>query len=149
MLIYIVSVLIILGFDIFTKYLSAVYFKVSEVEVIKNILYFTYVENRGAAFGIMQNKQWFFIIVTVALILAMIIFILKVRPKDKLLNFSLAFIIGGGIGNLIDRVNLGYVVDFIDVRIINYPVFNIADCFVVVGAILLCVYILFKKEEVK
>ena len=138
---------LILVFDIFTKYLSSFYFKVSEIEVIKNILYFTYVENRGAAFGIMQNKQWFFILITLILIIAMILYILKVKPQDILLKLSLSFIIGGGIGNLIDRVFKGYVVDFIDLRIINYPVFNIADCFVVIGAVLLCVYILFSKEK--
>lgn len=146
-MLYFIIISLILVFDIFTKYLSSFYFKVSEVEVIKNILYFTYVENRGAAFGIMQNKQWFFILITLILIIAMILYILKVKPQDILLKLSLSFIIGGGIGNLIDRVFKGYVVDFIDLRIINYPVFNIADCFVVIGAVLLCVYILFSKEK--
>ena len=146
-MLYFIILSLILVFDIFTKYLSSFYFKVSEIEVIKNILYFTYVENRGAAFGIMQNKQWFFILITLILIIAMILYILKVKPQDILLKLSLSFIIGGGIGNLIDRVFKGYVVDFIDLRIINYPVFNIADCFVVIGAVLLCVYILFSKEK--
>ncbi|MBE7013609.1 MAG: signal peptidase II [Ruminococcaceae bacterium] len=146
-MLYFIIISLILVFDIFTKYLSSFYFKVSEIEVIKNILYFTYVENRGAAFGIMQNKQWFFILITLILIIAMILYILKVKPQDILLKLSLSFIIGGGIGNLIDRVFKGYVVDFIDLRIINYPVFNIADCFVVIGAVLLCVYILFSKEK--
>ena len=146
-MLYFIIISLILVFDIFTKYLSSFYFKVSEIEVIKNILYFTYGENRGAAFGIMQNKQWFFILITLILIIAMILYILKVKPQDILLKLSLSFIIGGGIGNLIDRVFKGYVVDFIDLRIINYPVFNIADCFVVIGAVLLCVYILFSKEK--
>lgn len=146
-MLYFIIISLILVFDIFTKYLSSFYFKVSEIEVIKNILYFNYVENRGAAFGIMQNKQWFFILITLILIIAMILYILKVKPQDILLKLSLSFIIGGGIGNLIDRVFKGYVVDFIDLRIINYPVFNIADCFVVIGAVLLCVYILFSKEK--
>ena len=146
-MLYFIIISLILVFDIFTKYLSSFYFKVSEIEVIKNILYFTYVENRGAAFGIMQNKQWFFILITLILIIAMILYILKVKPQDILLKLSLSFIIGGGICNLIDRVFKGYVVDFIDLRIINYPVFNIADCFVVIGAVLLCVYILFSKEK--
>lgn len=146
-MLYFIIISLILVFDIFTKYLSSFYFKVSEIEVIKNILYFNYVENRGAAFGIMQNKQWFFILITLILIIAMILYILKVKPQDILLKLSLSFIIGGGIVNLIDRVFKGYVVDFIDLRIINYPVFNIADCFVVIGAVLLCVYILFSKEK--
>ena len=133
--------------DIFTKHLATTVFKLNEIEIIKDVLYFNYVENRGAAFGIMQNKQWFFIVVTVILITAIIIYMLKTKSQNKLLNTSLIFIISGGIGNLIDRVFLGYVVDFIDVRIINYPVFNVADCFVVIGAILLCAILIFSKED--
>ena len=147
MLIYFLLVPFILALDIFTKYLATTVFKLNELEIIKDVLYFTYVENRGAAFGIMQNKQWFFIVVTVILITAIIIYMLKTKPQNKLLNTSLVFIISGGIGNLIDRASLGYVVDFIDVRIINYPVFNVADCFVVVGAILLCAILIFSKED--
>ena len=145
-MLYFIIIPLILALDIFTKYLSTFYFKVSEIEVIKNILYFTYVENRGAAFGIMQNNRWFFITVTLILIFIMVLYILKSKPKNIILKLSLSFVIGGGIGNLIDRIAKGYVVDFIDVRIINYPVFNIADCFIVIGALLLCIYILFSKE---
>lgn len=145
-MLYFIIISLILALDIFTKYLSTFYFKVSEIEVIKNILYFTYVENRGAAFGIMQNNRWFFITVTLILIFIMVLYILKSKPKNIILKLSLSFVIGGGIGNLIDRIAKGYVVDFIDVRIINYPVFNIADCFIVIGALLLCIYILFSKE---
>ena len=149
MFIYLIIIAFVLGLDVFTKYLAVNMFRLSDVEIIKDVLYFTYVENRGAAFGIMQNKQWFFIIVTIVLVAVMIGFIIKKKPESKLLMVSLSFIIAGGIGNLIDRIRLGYVVDFIDFRIINYPVFNVADCFVVVGAILLCVYVLFSKDEVK
>lgn len=146
MFFYFLFVPLILALDIYTKHLAATVFKLNEMEIIKDVLYFTYVENRGAAFGIMQNKQWFFVIVTVILIAAIIIYMLNAKSANKLLNISLVFIISGGIGNLIDRVFLGYVVDFIDFRIINYPVFNVADCFVVVGAILLCIILIFSKD---
>ena len=146
MLVYILISILILAFDIFTKYLAKTAFILNDVTLIKDILYFTYVENRGAAFGIMQNKQWLFIVFTIAIILAMLFYLLKYKPQSKLLKLSLVFIMSGGIGNLIDRIRLGYVVDFIDVRIINYPVFNVADCFVVIGAVLLCGVILFSKE---
>ncbi len=146
MLIYILISIGILALDILTKYIAKTVFAVNEIAVIKDILYFTYVENRGAAFGILQNKQWFFVIVTLLIIFAMLFYLIKYKPESKLLKLSLVFIMSGGIGNLIDRIRLGYVVDFIDVRIINYPVFNIADCFVVIGAVLLCGVILFSKE---
>ena len=146
MLIYILISIGILALDIFTKYLAKTVFTVNEIAVIKDILYFTYVENRGAAFGILQNKQWFFVIVTLLIIFAMLFYLIKYKPESKLLKLSLVFIMSGGIGNLIDRIRFGYVVDFIDVRVINYPVFNVADCFVVIGAVLLCGVILFSKE---
>ncbi len=146
MLIYILISIGILALDIFTKYLAKTVFTVNEIAVIKDILYFTYVENRGAAFGILQNKQWFFVIVTLLIIFAMLFYLIKYKPESKLLKLSLVFIMLGGIGNLIDRIRFGYVVDFIDVRVINYPVFNVADCFVVIGAVLLCGVILFSKE---
>lgn len=147
MLIYILISLGILALDIYTKYLAKTVFILKDTELIPDVLYFTYVENRGAAFGIMQNRQWFFIAVTLLIILAMLFYIIKYKPQNKLIKLSLFFIMSGGIGNLIDRIRLGYVVDFIDVRIINYPVFNVADCFVVIGAILLCGAILFSKEQ--
>ena len=73
----------------------------------------------------------------------MVLYVLIKKPKSRLLIVSLAMITGGGIGNLIDRISLSYVIDFIDFRIINFPVFNVADIFVSVGAALMCVYIVF------
>ncbi len=117
------------------------------VTLIKNVLDLTYVENRGAAFGIMQNARWIFIVITIAAIAAMLIYKLKYKPKGLVANASLCLLISGAVGNMIDRVFRGFVVDMIEVTFIDYPVFNVADCFVVVGAILLCVYILFIYKE--
>ena len=147
MILFLVFVLSAIALDMVTKYIAITIFKISELEIIKNILYFTYVENRGAAFGILQNQKIFFVIMTVAVIGIIIAYILRKKPKNKLLLISLGCICGGGIGNLIDRIRFSYVVDFIDLRIINYPVFNIADCFVVVGAVLLSIYILFLSDK--
>lgn len=147
-LIFSISAILI---DFLTKHLAITVFKLGEIELIKNVLYFTYVENTGAAFGILKNQKIFFVVVTVLVILAILIFVVYKKPESKLLLISLGCIAGGGIGNLIDRIRFSYVVDFIDVRIINYPVFNIADCFVVIGAILFIIYIIFfsDKEEKK
>ncbi len=110
------------------------------VPVIDGVFHFTYVQNFGAAFSILQNRQWFLILVTsVVMIVAVVIMVKNIKKFTALLSVSIALIIGGGIGNLIDRIRLGYVVDFIDCRFINFPVFNFADCCVVVGAFLLVI----------
>lgn len=147
MLLFLIILISGIVIDIYTKYLAVAIFKVNEIEVIKNILYFTYVENRGAAFGILQNQKWLLVVFTLIIMIFIIIYLIIKKPDNKILISSLSLILSGGIGNLIDRINYSYVIDFIDVRIINYPVFNIADCLVVCGSILLCVYILFFYEK--
>ena len=130
--------------DQITKWLAVEYLiPIGTVPIIKDALHLTYVENPGAAFGMMQNSRWIFLLVSTVAIIAIIIYLIKFAPKNKLALLSLAFILGGGIGNMIDRVALGYVVDFIDFRLINFAVFNVADSFVCVGAALLIIYVLF------
>lgn len=133
--------------DIITKHFASSVLMAGEIEIIKNVLYFNYTENRGAAFGILSDCRWLFITVTLIVVFAIIGYIIVKRPKNKLLILSLAMVTGGGIGNLIDRIALSYVVDFIDFRIINFPVFNVADIFVTVGAALMFVYIIFFEEK--
>lgn len=113
------------------------------------MLSFTYVENRGAAFGMMTGKQIFLIVVTiVALIYLIYKYYKDVRKsKDKLLKAGFILIISGAIGNLIDRIFLGYVIDFIKLEFIDFPVFNFADIYVSIGCIIISFYILFKHEE--
>lgn len=117
------------------------------IVIFEDLLSFVYVENRGAAFGILQNKLWFFVIITVisvAVLLYSLISYYKEMPMWLIVSLSL--VLGGIIGNFIDRIRLGYVVDFISVRILNrfnFAVFNLADSFIVIGAIMLMLYILF------
>ena len=101
--------------------------------LIENIFHFTYVENRGAAFGMLADHRWVFMIFSAIAILAMLGWLFWEKPKSWWIRVSAAFIIAGGIGNMIDRVRLGYVVDFIDCRFIDFYVFNVADSFVCVG----------------
>lgn len=108
-----------------------------------NVFHFTYVENRGAAFGIMQNQFAFFYIVTALVILGVTVYMVAKRPKNLWLTSSLTLLVGGALGNLADRLLRGFVVDFLDFRIIHFPVFNLADCFVVCGAVILACYIIF------
>lgn len=117
--------------------------------VIKGILDFTYVRNEGAAFGMLQGARVFFIIITLAAVAAAVIYIVKARPSSPLERTALAFISGGAIGNFIDRVVLGYVRDFIEVTFIDFPVFNIADCFVCIGAGLYILYTLIDAFKAK
>lgn len=119
------------------------------IELIPGVLQFHYLENQGAAFGILQNQQTFFVIAG-AMILCLVMYILFVTPherKYRILNVLLVMIASGAIGNMIDRVNLGYVVDFIYVSAINFPIFNVADCYVTVATILLALVILFYYQE--
>ncbi|MDI3478220.1 MAG: signal peptidase [Thermoanaerobacterium sp.] len=142
----IIIVFIAIIIDQLSKYFVVKYLKpIGSFPIINNIFHFTYVENRGAAFGILQNRTLFFIIITVIVGTILIYSIVKI-PGSTFYKFTLSMILGGAIGNLIDRVRLGYVVDFIDFKF--FPaVFNLADSMIVVGAFLLCYVLIFKNEN--
>lgn len=119
-----------------------------DIVIIDKFFQLSYLENRGAAFGILQNKVIFLSIFTIILILGLSIFLYKNRKKSKLLSISLSLIIGGALGNFYDRIIYKYVVDFILLHYKDkyyFPTFNMADVFVVCGTILLAIYIL--KDE--
>lgn len=119
------------------------------IVVIKDFFGFEYLENRGAAFGMLQNKQWLFILVTAIVVIFMIVYLFKRKPTFKLTYISMAMIISGAIGNLIDRVSYNYVVDFILVHykdLYYFPTFNVADILVCVGTFFLLICIL--KDEI-
>lgn len=150
---YLISVIIII-LDQVTKSFAINHLKGNApIVIIDGLLEFVYVENRGAAFGILQDKRILFVMITVLVISFLVIYAYK--SSDQLTLFSkitLAMLIGGAAGNLIDRIRFGFVVDFIKVDLIrsyNFPVFNIADIFIVTSTILLAYIILFDKYEVK
>lgn len=118
----------------------------NSVAIIDGVFHLTYVENRGAAFGLFENMQVFFIVIAIVVTIAGLVYIHKVKTS-KLANISICLIIAGAIGNLIDRVKMGYVIDFFDFRFIWNYVFNIADIFVVVGTLLLCIYLIKSGKE--
>lgn len=153
-MIYILSAILIIAFDQFTKILTVKNFSLGEVkEIIPHVLSFTYVRNEGAAFGILQGARVFFIVLTIVILLLAIYYVLKMRPTSRLEKWALSFIAGGAVGNFIDRAILGFVRDFIMLEFIDFPVFNIADCFVCIGAGLYILYAFLdmsaKKEESK
>ena len=149
-MIYIILSVILVIADQLTKLATVEYLMpVKSITLIEGILSLTYVENKGAAFGVMQNARWFFIIFTIAVIAAVIIYTIMTKQRDKTFLISVSLICSGGLGNLIDRIFRGYVVDMIEVTFIEYPVFNFADICVVCGAILLCIFVLFSKDVKK
>lgn len=110
--------------------------------VIKDFFYITYVRNTGAAWSIFAGKTWLLVIVSFIIIVFIIYYILKNKPKSKLEKIGYAMILGGAIGNFFDRIVYGYVIDFFDFYIFgySYPIFNLADSFIFVGVILLIIY---------
>lgn len=143
----IISFLIII-FDQVTKVLITKSLDLFEsVNIIKGIFSFTYVQNRGAAFGILQGARVFFVIITIALLVFVLIYLIRKKPHSYLEKTALSFIVGGALGNFIDRVFLGYVRDFISADFINFPVFNVADCFVCIGAALYIIFVLCEEKQ--
>ncbi len=122
--------------------------EVGSVAVIDNLLSFTYVENNGVAFGMFSNNRWIFVVLTSALIAAILIYMFYKKPKSRLFYCSVALIIGGGIGNLIDRIAYGYVIDYISLSFFP-PVCNFADYCITAGTVLLMIYLLFFSDNFK
>ncbi len=134
MLCWILIILGSIGLDQLTKWLAVVHLKGAEsFPLWRDVLHFTYVENTGAAFGSFKDHRWVFMTISSIAIVALIAYFFWGKPHDRLSTVALAAITGGGIGNMIDRIRLGYVVDFIDFTLIDFAVFNVADSFVCVG----------------
>ena len=139
----------VIGLDQLTKWLTVVNLEEYEsFPVWQDVFHFTYVKNTGMAFGMLKDHRWVFMVFSTIAIVALIVYLFRFRPESRWMQVSMAMIIGGGIGNMIDRVFLGYVVDFIDVTLINFAVFNIADSFVCIGAgiMILCLVLDLIKE---
>ncbi len=135
--------------DQWTKYLTVLRLEpIGDYPLIEGWLHLDYVENTGAAFGMFKDHRWFFLIVTGIVVVVLLGYlIVKRKTIHPMLAAALAMIAGGGIGNQIDRIARGYVVDMIYVKIIDFAVFNVADSFVCIGAAALAVYVLFFYRE--
>lgn len=144
------GLIVLVLIDQFTKYIATVHLKGQQaISLVDHILELNYLENRGAAFGMLQNQKIFFVFIAV-IILAVIGYILyKIPEKRKfaMLHITLVFIASGAVGNLIDRLRLDYVVDFISFVLINFPIFNVADIYVSVATFILIFMLLFVYKE--
>ncbi|AIE59582.1 signal peptidase II [Bacillus methanolicus] len=148
---YIIALFVIL-LDQLTKWLIVKKMVYGEsIEIIKNFLYITSHRNRGAAWGILQGQMWLFYTITVIVIVGIVYYIQKAAKGKLLLGVSLGLMLGGAIGNFIDRVFRKEVVDFIHTYIFsyNFPIFNIADSALVIGVILLMLQMLREEREIK
>lgn len=151
--IYILPILLIAlltAFDQLTKYMITSSFELYESKmVIQNILSFTYIRNTGVAWGMFQGKRIIFLVLTaVVLLFCFYIFAnIAEQKKYRLLRIALIVLVSGAVGNMIDRIKLGYVVDFFCVEFIDFPIFNVADIFVVVSMIGIFLLIMFKYNN--
>ena len=149
-----VIVLCLTFLDQLTKHLAMIHLKDQPaIPLIKGVLELQYLENRGAAFGILQNQKVILLIVSVLFIGVILFFLNKVPDTSRymILHVLAAAVIAGGVGNMIDRFRQGYVVDFIYFSLIDFPIFNVADIYVVTATILVFVLLLFvyKDEELR
>ena len=151
MFVWALIIIAVIFFDQITKWLTVINLDLGEsFPLIPDVFHFTYVQNRGAAFGILKDQRWVFLIISTLAIIVMFVMLWKSRKDSKLLCIAISMIIGGGIGNMIDRCILGYVIDFLDFTLINFAVFNVADSFVCIGVGLFILELIIElKKEIK
>ena len=135
--------------DQWIKYLTVANIALyQDVPFWDGLFHFTYVQNTGAAFSSFEGQQWLFALIFAAFTAAVVYdAVKKYMPFSKFERWCVAAIYAGGLGNMIDRVRLGYVVDMIEVEFISFPVFNVADCFITCGCVLLMVSLIFFNKE--
>lgn len=146
----VVLMIVLIIIDQITKYLAVIHLKDKPaLNIINEVLELNYLENKGAAFGMLQNQKIFFVFVAI-IILGVIAYILYKTPDAKkytIMHILLTLIAAGAIGNMIDRIRLDYVVDFIYFVLINFPIFNVADIYVTVATVILIFVLLFYYKE--
>lgn len=152
MIISVIVAAVLVVVDQITKYIALTNLKpIENTQFIKGFMDFTFVENRGAAFGILNGKTWLLLLLAIV-ICVILILIMKKLPNTKdygYLKASLVLILAGAVGNMIDRVARGYVVDFFEFTFFKFPVFNMADIYVVVGTIAMAIIVLFVIKDDK
>ena len=146
-----IAVIALVLLDQWTKVLAVTHLmNTNGVTIIPNVFRLYYLENRGSAFGLMQNQKIFFVIFTILVLAVLTLIYRKIPDTKRMLPLKIAGILiyAGAIGNFIDRVRQSYVVDFFSFVLISFPIFNVADCYVVVGGILfILVFLFYYKEE--
>ncbi len=148
MILYIVILAALVGLDQLLKYWTVTHLALGEsAPLLPGIMRLTRLHNYGAAWSSLSGKTAVLLAVTAALMIAVAVLLVRRIVRHPLGVAACLLILGGGLGNMIDRVVHGYVVDMFDLLLFDYPIFNLADCFVVVGAVLGCVYYLWFYEK--
>ncbi|TKI54739.1 lipoprotein signal peptidase [Brevibacillus antibioticus] len=149
MLYYLIAAVII-ALDQFTKFLVVKYMELGEsIPLIADVFHLTSHRNMGAAFGILQNQRWFFIVITTVVVIGIVISLIRLGKKQPRASLALSLVLGGAVGNFIDRAMSGQVVDFLNFTLINFPIFNVADMAITIGVgiLLLDVFLDGKKNR--
>ncbi|AOA02079.1 signal peptidase II [Carnobacterium maltaromaticum LMA28] len=150
MIVYYALAAVILVIDQITKYVVVNNIDLYEVkEVIPGILSWMYIRNTGAAWSILEGQMWFFYIITFAVVIAVIYIMQKYAKGNWLFSLGLSLILAGALGNFIDRLRLGYVVDMIRLDFMNFPIFNVADMSLSIGVAIIILYVLLDEKNKK
>ena len=141
-------VLGVVALDQLTKWLAIIFLEgEASFPLWQDVFHLTFVKNPGAAFGMLSNSRWVFMVTSTVAIVAVMYYLIRYRPTNKWLVWALSMIVGGGIGNMIDRCVLKYVIDMLDFRLINFAIFNVADSFVCVGVGLFALAVILEEIE--
>ena len=148
--VFFISCGILIGLDQWSKFLAVNHLKgQNPIVLIEGVFELAYLENRGAAFGMLQGRQGFFFAIAVAVVIAAIFVVWRMPAKKQYIPLycCTVAIVAGAVGNMIDRLMQGYVVDFLSFCLIHFPVFNVADCYVTIGAAALMLLVMFRYKE--
>ncbi len=145
---FFIGIFIIAILDQAAKFFAAGFLpSVKTIPIIEDVFHLTYVENSGAGFGVFSGYTWILTALTLVVIVAAVSYVVVKKPKNRIFLTGITFMIGGAVGNVIDRIRLGYVIDFFDFTLIDFPVFNVADCFITIGAVIFAVYVIFYSDK--
>ncbi len=150
MIYYYLLALVVLIVDQVTKYLVVQNIELYQVKAfLPGVLSWMYIQNTGAAWSILEGQMWFFYVITTVVIIGVLYIMQKYAKKSRLFSMGLALILAGALGNFIDRIRLGYVVDMVRVELFDFPIFNVADMSLSIGVALIIVYVLLDEKNKK
>ncbi|KFZ43645.1 peptidase A8 [Anoxybacillus sp. KU2-6(11)] len=151
-MLYYLLAFVVIVIDQWTKWLVVRYMELGEsIPIIENVLYMTSHRNRGAAWGMLQGQFWLFYVITIVVVVGIVIYIQRLQPTQRLFGIALGLMLGGALGNFIDRVFRKEVVDFVHTYIFNYsfPIFNVADAALTIGVALMFIYTWTEEKQRK